>query len=106
VWWGQQGAAQALFSSTLAIWRSKGAFAAYVAAWILLLAVTGLGMGLLLQALGLASLIGALAMPLGLTLSVVFYASLYFMFVQTFGAGDDMGSRTDEDAPDEVSPPA
>jgi hypothetical protein len=45
-------------------------------------------------------------MPLGLTLSVVFYASLYFMFVQTFGAGDDMGSRTDEDAPDEVSPPA
>ena len=51
-------------------------------------------------------LMGALAMPLGLTLSVVFYASLYFMFVQTFGAGDDKGSRTDEDAPDEISPPA
>jgi hypothetical protein len=44
-------------------------------------------------------------MPLGLTLSVVFYASLYFMFVQTFGAGDDTERRTDEDAPDEVSPP-
>jgi hypothetical protein len=25
--------------------------------------------------------------------------------VQTFGAGDDMERRTDEDAPDEVSPP-
>jgi hypothetical protein len=53
----------------------------------------------------MGNLIGALAMPLGLTLSVVFYASLYFMFVQTFGAGDDMERRTDEDAPDEVSPP-
>jgi hypothetical protein len=105
VWWGQQGAAQALFSSTLAIWRSKGAFITYAAAWVVLLAATGLTLGLLLQALGMGNLIGALAMPLGLTLSVVFYASLYFMFVQTFGAGDDMERRTDEDAPDEVSPP-
>ena len=106
VWWGQQGAAQALFSSTLAIWRSKGAFAAYVATWVLLLAGTGLTLGLVLQALGLSGLMGALAMPLGLTLSVVFYTSLYFMFVQTFGAGDGTQGRTDEDAPDEVSPPA
>ena len=106
VWWGQQGAAQSLFSSTLAIWRSRGAFAAYVATWVALLAGTGLTLGAVLQALGLGGLMGALAMPLGLTLSVVFYASLYFMFVQTFGAGDDKGSRTDEDAPDEISPPA
>jgi hypothetical protein len=70
-----------------------------------LLAATGLTLGLLLQALGMGNLIGVLAMPLGLTLSVVFYASLYFMFVQTFGAGDDTERRTDEDAPDEVSPP-
>jgi hypothetical protein len=105
VWWGQQGAAQALFSSTLAIWRTKGAFAAYVATWVLLLAGAGLTLGVVLQALGLSGLMGALAMPLGLTLSVVFYTSLYFMFVQTFGAGDSSESRTDEDAPDEVRPP-
>ncbi|MEY2731076.1 MAG: hypothetical protein RL584_2202 [Pseudomonadota bacterium] len=106
VWWGQQSAAQALFSSTLAIWRSKGAFVSFVAAWVSLLGVSGLGLGLVLQALGLSGLMGALAMPLGLTLSVVFYASLYFMFVQTFGTGEAGSERTDEDAPDEISPPA
>jgi hypothetical protein len=106
VWWGQQSAAQALFSSTLAIWRSKGAFVSFVAAWVSLLGVSGLSLGLVLQALGLSGLMGALAMPLGLTLSVVFYASLYFMFVQTFGTGEASGERTDEDAPDEISPPA
>jgi len=106
VWWGQQSAAQALFSSTLAIWRTKAAFACYVATWVLLLVVLGLGLGLVLQMLGLSTLMGALAVPMGLTLSVVFYASLYFMFVQTFGASDDAGGRTDEDACDEVSPPA
>lgn len=106
VWWGQQSAAQALFSSTLAIWRSKGAFVSFVAAWVSLLGVSGLGLGLVLQALGLSGLMGVLAMPLGLTLSVVFYASLYFMFVQTFGTGEAGSERTDEDAPDEISPPA
>ncbi|MFM8795798.1 MAG: BPSS1780 family membrane protein [Betaproteobacteria bacterium] len=106
VWWGQQSAAQALFSSTLAIWRSKGAFVSFVAAWVSLLGVSGLGLGLVLQALGLSGLMGVLAMPLGLTLSVIFYASLYFMFVQTFGTGEASSERTDEDAPDEISPPA
>ncbi|MFM8345890.1 MAG: BPSS1780 family membrane protein [Betaproteobacteria bacterium] len=106
VWWGQQSAAQALFSSTLAIWRSKGAFVSFVAAWVSLLGVSGLGLGLVLQALGLSGLMGVLAMPLGLTLSVIFYASLYFSFVQTFGTGEAGNERTDEDAPDEISPPA
>ena len=106
VWWGQQSAAQALFSSTLAIWRSKGAFVSFVAAWVSLLGVSGLGLGLVLQALGLSGLMGVMAMPLGLTLSVIFYASLYFMFVQTFGTGEAGSERTDEDAPDEISPPA
>ena len=33
VHWGGQGPAQALFSSTLAVWRSKGAFLVYGLAW-------------------------------------------------------------------------
>jgi hypothetical protein len=85
VWWGGQGVAQSLFSSVLALWRSRGAFLVYLAAWITLLALGGSLLGVVLQALGAGQLLGALAMPLGLTLSVVFYVSLYFMFVQTFG---------------------
>lgn len=106
VWWGQQGVAQSLFSSTLAIWRGKGAFAAYVATWVVLVAGVGVALGLLLQMLGLASLMGPLAMPLGLTLSVMFYTSLYFMFVQSFGASEESSVRTDEDAPEDFNPPA
>ncbi|MBN8510527.1 MAG: hypothetical protein J0L57_18190 [Burkholderiales bacterium] len=33
VYWQGQGVAQALFSSTLALWRRKGAFAVYALAW-------------------------------------------------------------------------
>lgn len=107
VWWGQQGVAQALFSSTLAIWRGIGAFSAYLATWVGLMVAIAVLVALLLQVLGLSSLIGVMALPLGMTLSVVFYASLYFMFVQSFGTGQSGESRTDEDAPDEdLNPPA
>ena len=34
VHWGGQGVAQALFSSTLAVWRCKGAFFTYSLAWV------------------------------------------------------------------------
>lgn len=102
VWWGQQGVAQALFSSSLALWRSKGAFLVYVGAWFALVALCGMALGLLLQALGAGALMGVLAMPLGMTLSVVFYASLYFMFVHTFSAVDAPGEPRDDDAPEDI----
>lgn len=86
VWWGQQGVPQALFSSVVALWRSKWAFLTYLVAWLALMGVGGAALGMLLQALGAGNLISAVVMPLGLTLSVIFYVSLYFMFVQTFGA--------------------
>lgn len=105
VWWGGQGVAQSLFSSVLALWRSKAAFVVYLLAWFGLIAVGGASLGALLQALGAGQLLGMLAMPLGLTLSVVFYVSLYFMFVQTFGAGASPASDDTDDTPP-LSPPA
>ena len=103
VWWAQQGVAQSLFSSVLALWRSKGAFAVYLLTWFGVIALGGGLLGAGLQALGAGQLLSLLVMPLGLTLSVVFYVSLYFMFVQTFGSAEP--SRTDEDA-EELNPPA
>ena len=43
VHWGGQGAAQSLFSSTLAVWRNKGAFVLYMAAWAGVLMLFGIG---------------------------------------------------------------
>ncbi|MBL0089799.1 MAG: hypothetical protein IPP44_25205 [Ideonella sp.] len=85
VHWGHQGAGQALFSSTMALWRAKGAFALYAFGWAML----SLGMGLLATAavllLGSGQWISVLIMPAGLTLSTVFYVSLWFGFADSFG---------------------
>lgn len=86
VHWGGQSVGQALFSSTLAVWRSKGAFFTYALAW------TGLVLGfavlssLLFGALGLRQLASLAAVPAGLMFSTVFYVSLLFTFNDSFGA--------------------
>ena len=90
VHWGGQGVGQALFSSTLAVWRAKGAFLVYALSWFAVIAlfgfVTAVGMGLL----GVPQMAGVLALPAGLVFSTVFYVSLIFSFNDSFGpAGTD-----------------
>lgn len=85
VHWGGQGAAQALFSSTLAVWRSKGAFVVYTLTWMAMIIVFGAATTLLLSLLGQSRLIGLVALPGGLILSTVFYVSLLFTYVDSFG---------------------
>ena len=92
VHWGGQGVAQALFSSTLALWRNKGAFSLNALIWSgLLMAVAGV-VSLLFNLLGLAQFATAALMATGLLMSTVFYASLYFSFVDCFmfGAPNDV----------------
>lgn len=84
VWWGGQGVAQALFSSTLAVWRARGAFLLYGAGWAGMLALFSTLLALAGQLLGLGGLAGAAIMPAVLLFSTVFYASLYFSFADSF----------------------
>lgn len=84
VYWGGQGVAQALFSSTLAVLRCTTAFAVYMVGWAAMVTGFSLVSGLLLGLLGLQSLLGLIAMPAGLVFSTVFYASLYFTFRDSF----------------------
>ncbi|MDM4767211.1 BPSS1780 family membrane protein [Pelomonas sp. SE-A7] len=83
--WGGQGVMQALFSSTLGLWRNRGAFALNGLAWVGLV----LGFALLLQLLAL--LLGPFAMLPAMALTVIiptlFYASLYFTFIDCFMFG-------------------
>ncbi len=85
--WGGQGAFQALFSSTVALWRTRGAVLMYGLSWIGCTLLGSLLAGLL-SALLAAAGGGALALLPGLlimlALSAAFYASLWFMFIDTF----------------------
>ncbi|MFT3665136.1 BPSS1780 family membrane protein [Piscinibacter sp.] len=87
VHWGAQGAAQSLFSSTLAIWRNKGAFAVFALAWSALVLATGAAANLAGALLGAPQVVAVLAMPASLLLSTVFYVSLYFSFADCFADG-------------------
>jgi hypothetical protein len=87
VHWGGQGAAQALFSSTLAVWRCKGAFLVYSLAWLAAVSAFGLTIGLLGAITGSTAL-GLLALPAGLVFSAVFYTSLYFAYIDSFRDDD------------------
>jgi hypothetical protein len=85
VHWGGQNVGQALFSSTLAVWRAKGAFFAYTLGWVGVIVVFGLVTALLFGLLGAPQLAGLLGVPAGLVFSAVFYVSLLFTFNDSFG---------------------
>ena len=86
IYWGGQGVAQALFSSTLACWRNRGAFIAYGLAFgALVLAFTLVG-GVVLALLGTGAVAAMLALSISLVIPAAFYASLYSTFGGCFEA--------------------
>ena len=89
VHWGGQGVAQSLFSSTLACWRNRAAYAAFGLAWTAVILVFGLVANLIFALIGQTQMIALVAMPASLLFSTVFYASLYFTYADCFGSGDD-----------------
>ena len=104
VHWQGYGAAKALFSSTIACWRNRGAFLVYSAVWLGW--VIGLGMlsGLLLAVLGRPQLLISATLPLSAVIATVYYTSLYFTFADCFKAGDgepaiEIGHTPPGDAP-------
>ncbi|WP_077033882.1 BPSS1780 family membrane protein [Pelomonas sp. KK5] len=83
--WGGQGVMQALFSSTLGVWRNKGAFLVNGLTWAALV----MGTGMLCSLLGAVLQLGPQLLPMLVLLpmllgSTVFYSSLYFTFVDCF----------------------
>ncbi len=95
VHWAGQGAGQAIFSSTVACWRNRGAFLVYGLAWVGVILGFGVAANLLAALLGSPRLIALAAVPTGLLFSTVFYVSLYFTFVDCFA---------DDGAPDAALP--
>jgi len=87
VHWGRQNWAKSLFFSSVALWRNKGAFglygAAWLALWMLLLAFVSLGVGVFGP-----QRFTLVATPLTLVFSTIFYASLWFTFADCFSSDD------------------
>ena len=93
VHWGRQGVAQAMFSSVVAIWRTRAAFAMFILGWITV--VLGFGMLIFL----LAASFGAAAVSLAaftcmVALTATFYVSIWFGFVDTFEITSPVPFRT------------
>lgn len=80
VYWQGQGVAQSFFSSTLALWRCKGAFLAYSMAWLTVIMGFGMLAALLFTLFDARQMAGFIAMPAGLFFSTVFYVSLVFSY--------------------------
>ena len=102
VHWGGQGAVQALFSSTVALWRTRGAFSVYLLGWLAVMLVAGGVFVLLSTVTGVRQLLGLMTLPLGLAFSAAFYVSLWFSFDDTFGAsaaGNTSPAASDDPAP-------
>jgi hypothetical protein len=91
VHWGAQGVGQALFSSTLAVWRSRGAFLVYGLSWVAVFMLFGAASAILFALLGLHQLAPWIALPAGLMFSAVFYVSLLFTFNDSFGGAEARG---------------
>lgn len=89
VHWGGQGALQALFSSTVALWRTRGAFTVYMLGWLGAMVAVGSLVTLVAMLTGARQLLGLMTLPIGLVFSAAFYVSLWFSFADTFGADQD-----------------
>lgn len=86
--WGGQGVGQALFSSTVAIWRNKGAFVVYALTWVGVMVIFGVVVTIIFALLGMPMLGAVALMPASLIFWTAFYASLWFTFADCFGDDD------------------
>lgn len=84
VHWAGHDAGKAMFFSTVACWRNKGALALYMLCWGAVSVLFTMLAGIVLGLLGAAQLVYVAIMPAMLMLSAAFYASLYFTFADSF----------------------
>ena len=89
VWWQGQGVAQSLFSSTVACWRNRAAFAVYGLAWVVAIVAFSVVAGGVFVLIGAPQLVTLAAVPAGLMFSTAFYVSLLFTYQGCFSDRDE-----------------
>jgi hypothetical protein len=94
VHWGRQGTAQAIFSSVVAVWRTRGALFVFALGWFAVLFGLTFAMSLVAVVIGAIPAAFVLAPPLMMMLTTVFYISIWFCFVDTFEITSTVAYRT------------
>lgn len=94
VHWAGHSAAKSIFFSTVAVWRNKAAFVVYGLTCAGALLAFGMAASLLLAAIGQPGWAGLIVMPAGLLFATVFYASLFFTFIDSFEASIPLPPET------------
>ena len=87
VFWGDQSWLRALFFSSYACWRNKGAFIVYAFGWISVWVLMAAVIAILLSLFQSAAMV-VIVLPLTLAFWTAVGASLYFTFADCFGPDD------------------
>lgn len=99
IYWGGQPVGKALFFSTVACWRNKGAFTVYALTGLAAVTAFAVLSSLVLALLGQPNLAALIMMPAVLVFTVVFYASLFFTFADCFEMPASEGTKLPGDSP-------
>jgi hypothetical protein len=89
VHWGGHSVAKALFFSTVACWRNKGAFLVYGLTGLGVVVAFALVSSIMFALLGTPNMAALAMMPAVLVFTAVFYASLFFTFADCFELPSD-----------------
>jgi hypothetical protein len=84
VHWGGQRSAQAMFSSIVALWRTRAAFVVYNLGWWIIGVMFMFAITLIATLVGNPLLAVTLMVPVLWPLSTVFYITLWYGFLDTF----------------------
>lgn len=102
VYWGRQGTAQSLFSSVVALWYTRGAFATFVLGWMVVSVAFEMLAQILTMAFGFEA-ISLAALTGQMILSITYFVSMWFGFADTFEITSGTAYRT---ATADAAPPA
>lgn len=82
--WHQVPAGKALFFSLVAVWRNRGAFIVYGAAWLAVWLALSIGIALVTTLVGIGSFAAIIAAPLVMLLLTCMYCSVYPTYATVF----------------------
>jgi hypothetical protein len=105
VHWGRQRAPQAMFSSIVAVWRTRGAFILYHLGWWVVSVLAMAAIAILTALVGTPLLAVMLFMAAMWPLSTVFYVTFWYGFADTFEIRPAPAEAVGEAADARAEPP-